>query len=173
MARHAAVPWWIWAGAGGLALVALSGGAVVAAKTYFDKAATRRLLRQKAEDYGVDPEIAEAIGKVESGWDPNALNCTGSDLARGCAVGATQITIATAQAYGFTGSKEALLASPETQAELTAKILADGNVSTASEAAAWWNAGRRSLLQAPSSTKFDYYPKLVAAQAYVRANPVV
>jgi len=168
MRRPAPMPWWFWA-AGAAVLLGTTG--TLFAVGALSRNQMRQLLREAARRYNINPELPDAVGKIESGWNSRALNCAGADGARGCAIGATQITLRTAQDHGFYGTADQLRSNPALQAELTAKILAAGNVSTTSDAAAWWNAGKRSIYLAPAITREDYLPKLVAAHSYVQANP--
>ena len=151
--------WLIIAGAAAILLALVTWGVVVT----IDRDKMAALLRQAAEARGIPGDWAVAIGIVESNLDPNATNLTGGDLARGGAWGATQITLKTAQAYGYTGTGPELLADPARQAELTATILAAGNPQTIADVAAWWNAGRKSLSSAPAVTQNTYAPRLAAA----------
>lgn len=164
--RMPAMPWWFWAAG---AAVLLGGSTLVYG--VLDKNQMRLLLRDAARRYGVNEELPDAIGKIESGWNSRAMNCTGTDLARGCAIGSTQITWLTAIAHGYQGTVATLRSDPVAQADLTAKILAAGGVTGTSDAAAWWNAGKKTLAQAPYVTQTVYYPKLLAAHSFVRVNP--
>lgn len=122
-------------------------------------------LRAAAERYGLPGDWLVAIGLVESRLDPSATNGAGADGARGGAWGATQITLKTAAAYGWTGTGAELAADPDAQAELTAKILADGAPGTIEDACAWWNAGRKRAASLPAGhvTATTYIPRVVAA----------
>lgn len=122
-------------------------------------------LRAAGERYGLPGSWLVAIGWVESRLNPAAVNGASPDGARGGAWGATQITLRTAQAYGYTGTGEELAADPDLQAELTAKILAAGNPSTLADAGAWWNAGKKtaSALPAGHVTLTTYIPRLESA----------
>ena len=151
-----------------VALLLLGGGVAYYTAT---KEQMRRLLREAAARHGLPPSWLEAIGLVESNLNSGATNYTGGDLARGGALGSTQITVQTAKAHGFTGTPEELLGSPELQAEWTARIMAAGNPLTIEDAGAWWNAGRAraSSLPAGHVTLTSYIPRLRAALAKVAA----
>lgn len=136
----------------------------------------RKALREAARRHGIDPDLIDAIGYVESRWHADAKNLAGADGARGGAWGATQITDHTARGAGFTGKREDLL-SIDVAAEWTMKIMLSrpgGPPRTAEEAGAWWNAGRKTFeeLPAANTARTDYVPKLHAALAVVRANPL-
>lgn len=163
------MPRWAWIAGAVALLLLLAGGGTVAAIVY-DRRKMAELLRDAAQRHGVDPDVAEAIGVIESNLDPTAVNNTGNDAARGGAFGATQITLKTAAAYGFTGTGDDLLNSPETQAELTATILAANPSSDPQDAAAWWNAGKRSVDDLPraGTAYLQYLPRFNAALAQVR-----
>jgi soluble lytic murein transglycosylase-like protein len=165
------VPAWVWVVA--VLLFALGGGAV-ALVNYSGRARVRKALRDAARRLGVDPDLPDAIGYVESRWRP-ATNLSGPDGARGGAWGPTQITERTARDHGFGGDMAELNASPELAAEWTSRILAarpGGPPRTIQDAAAWWNAGRPSASQlgAAHVTRTDYIPKAEAALALVRAE---
>lgn len=160
--------YWIVLGVAAAALAV--GGTVVTVKITDARKRVRQLLRDASTRWGLDPDYLDAIGYVESRWNSNATNMTGSDLARGGAIGATQITMKTAQAHGYTGTWQELLNSPEDQAELSAKILAAGDPQSIEDAAAWWNAGRKRASQLPIGhvTARDYIPKAQAALMIVQ-----
>lgn len=156
-----------WIVLGALVVLLVLGGGVAYYTATREK--MRELLRAAALRHGLPPTWLEAIGYVESGWNSAATNYTGGDLARGGAVGATQITIQTAKAHGFTGTAAELLGSPELQAEWTGRIAAAGKPLTIEDLGAWWNAGRRtaSALPAGHVTLTTYIPRLRAALAKV------
>lgn len=168
MAKKDTTIYWLLLGAAAAALAV--GGTVVTIKITEARKRNRQLLRDAATRWNLEPDWLDAIGYVESRWNANATNMTGADLERGGAVGMTQITMKTAQAYGYKGSVQDLLASPETQAELSAQIMAAGDPQSLEDAAAWWNAGRKRASQLPSShvTRTDYIPKAQAALTVVQ-----
>lgn len=145
----------------------------------------RQALRRHAAAAGLDPEIVDAIGRVEGPyWNPTATNLVGPDGARGGAYGPTQITERTARGHGFTGDMREMF-NPETAARWTAIILGASNarrpLTTPADYAAAWNAGRDDadrnndgqLEELPEGhpTRVRYLPALLAALAYVQANP--
>lgn len=168
MAKKDTTIYWLVLGVAAAALAV--GGTVVTIKITSERKRLRQLLRDASERWGLDPDWLDAIGYVESRWNSQATNMTGSDLARGGAIGMTQITMKTAQAHGYKGTWQDLLASPETQADLSAQILAAGDPQSIEDAAAWWNAGKKraSQLSATHVTRVDYIPKAQAALSIVQ-----
>ncbi len=59
------------------------------------------LISQWAATYGLPFSLVKAIVQVESGFDPNAENLTGGDAARGGSYGLMQVSLETAQGYGY------------------------------------------------------------------------
>lgn len=136
----------------------------------------RKVIREAAMRHGLNPDLHDAIGYVESRWDAAAKNLAGSDGQRGGAWGATQITDRTARGAGFTGKREELL-DAAVAAEWTCRIMLTrpgGAPTTPEDAGAWWNAGRKSFadLPAANTARTDYVPKLIAALHVVQANPI-
>lgn len=129
----------------------------------------RETLRSASVDGGINPNWLDAIGFVESRWNPNAVNLTGGDLVRGGSYGATQMSWKTLQAIGYGGTKEQFLASIDEQAKWSVIYLKRGNVQTFADAVAWWNAGRQSFASLPQNhmTRTKYWPKAESALAYV------
>ena len=72
---------------------------------------------------GADLILLKAMIVPESGWNPNARNCSGSDGAGGCAWGLLQILLDTAKWMGFRGDPKALL-DPATNLRIGARLLA-------------------------------------------------
>lgn len=169
MKRVFGMPWWFWGFAAG---VLLFGGVAYGA----DPTSVRKALRNAAKKYGVDPDLADALGKTEGpNWKLNARSTHPADEARGGSFGPTQISTMTARAYGYKGDMEDFRKNAGKAAEWTARILAarpGGAPTTAEETAAWWNGGATDLSNAPSSTQDSYYPKLLASLSYVQENPV-
>lgn len=167
---------WVWVVVVVLVLLAVSGGVVVATRVTEAQRKVRRELRAAAGRHGLDPEIPDALGYVESRWKLGATNLTGADGARGGAWGPTQITERTARAHGYDGAMSTLGADAWLSAEWTARILAarpGGPPRTVEDAAAWWNAGKASAAQlgATHITRRDYIPKALAALDLVRETP--
>lgn len=137
--------------------------------------AVRTALRNAGWNEGVDPDILDAIGKVESQWSLGAVNDTGADAGRGGAYGPTQITEKTARAHGYTGPMADLTTNAAVAALWTAKIMANrpgGAPSTIDDAAAWWNAGRARASDLPAGhvTLTTYIPRARAALTYVQSH---
>lgn len=173
---------WLWIGAGVLLLLLLGGGGAAVAIALSDRDRVRDALRRASLRYGLDPEWLDAIGRVESRWRMGLVNGAGPDGARGGAWGPTQITERTARGAGFTGAMEEIRDNPEIAAEWSARILSASTPRDFAEAVASWNAGRyhadknnNGALdpgEAPAITVDDYWPKALAALAYVQENPV-
>jgi soluble lytic murein transglycosylase-like protein len=162
-----------------LAVLLLPGGAAVTlglVKLTEERRKVRLALRAAARRHGIDPDIMDALGRVESGWNLRAVNLSGPDGARGGAWGPTQITARTAAAHGYSGPMSAFTTDPDLAAEWSARIMAarpGGPPRTVEDAAAWWNAGRASFASLPAGhiTREDYAPKARAALAQVKASP--
>jgi soluble lytic murein transglycosylase-like protein len=126
----------------------------------------RKAIRRVALAHGIDPDWIDAIAKQESNWDPNAVNKTGADGARGGSYGCLQLSVATAQSAGFDGDPEDLF-DPTTVAEYFCKIQASrpgGTADSLEDMCAYWNAGKvtASDPRLPASTKNDYIPRVLA-----------
>lgn len=139
-----------------------------------DQDRVRAALRSAARTYGINPDIMDALGKVETGWKLGVANLTGTDLARGGSWGPTQISEKTARAYGYAGDMQAINTDPELSAQWTAIILAarpGGAPLTIEDASAWWNAGRTSASVGtlPASTRDVYIPRARTALALVQS----
>jgi len=80
------------------------------------RALYRDLVRKAAERAGIPPEIAEAVVRTESGYDPNVTGAVGE-------IGLMQVRPSTARLLGFTGSLEELR-EPHTNIELGVAYLA-------------------------------------------------
>lgn len=145
----------------------LAGGTVVYQSIQEEKTAVRQALADAAERAGLDSDLVLAIGSVESGFRLGAVNRTGADGKRGGSYGATQISLKTARAYGFTGDPMDLTRDPALMALWTVKILRarpGGPPQNTDQAAAWWNAGHTSMaVVASTSSAWDYLDRLNAA----------
>ena len=171
------VPWWVWV----LALVVVlgSGGAAAVAYVMDDRSKRDKLrgtLRTAAEVAGVDPDLVDAIAKIESDYNPGAKNEKGPDAARGGSYGPTQISMKTALAHGPATPADLMAPDGGAAAYYTAAILAarpGGPPTNPDDAAAWWNAGRINFTDLPTtnSARTTYAPRLRAALAWVKANP--
>lgn len=176
-ARASSSTWWWLVLALGL-LVLSGGGAIVALSVSERQKRVRRALRDAAQRHGLNPDVLEAIGYVETRWNPTLANMSGTDGARGGAHGPTQITERTAREHGYTGTMAALRTEDASlAAEWTARIMKarpGGGPVTLEDAVAWWNAGRTSFaaLGPTHVTRTDYAPKARTALAIVRASPV-
>lgn len=179
---------WLWFVLVVLAVVLLPGGAIVAvavSRLSDSQRKVRRELRAAAERWGLDPDILDALGKVEGpNWKLGARSTSAADEALGGSYGPTQLSEATARANGFDGSMTTLGADAWLSAEWTARSLvagarnAQGEVlrstpRTIEDASAWWNAGRQSAAQLSAShvTRTTYIPRALAALDFVRSNP--
>jgi soluble lytic murein transglycosylase-like protein len=115
---------------------------------------------------GIDAALVAAICSVESGFNPNAVNNTGGDALRGGAWGLMQVTLKTAQGYGYTGDGPGLQ-DVATNLQYGCSILADalsqsnGDVAGAASA---YNSG--SIANAAGS----YATKVVALYNQYAAN---
>jgi soluble lytic murein transglycosylase-like protein len=93
---------------------------------------------------GVPVALMKAIIGVESGFNPNATNLTGRDMTRGGSYGLFQVSLETAQGYGFTGEGTGLL-DPATNITIGSKFLADVYAQAGDDpetAAALYNGGK-------------------------------
>lgn len=163
-------------------LVVLSGGGVAVLTVKQKQQKVRRELRAAAERHGVDPDILDAIGYVESRWTLGARSTDPRDEARGGSFGPTQISERTARAHGFDGDMKTLGADAWLSSEWTARIMAKrpgGPPRSISDAAAWWNAGRSTFAAVPATdkhgnphpTRTDYEPRARKALALVQNDP--
>lgn len=82
------------------------------------------LINQYAGAQGIPPAMVAAIMQEESGGDPNAENLSGGDAARGGSYGLMQVSLLTAQGYGYTGDASGLL-DPDTNLEYATAYLGD------------------------------------------------
>ena len=99
--------------AGPTALMVVRPGVDVdAARTVF-----REIARREASARGLPPALADAVMRVESGYDPRARGAAGE-------IGLMQVMPPTARLLGFTGDLEAL-ADPETNIALGVRYLAE------------------------------------------------
>jgi hypothetical protein len=157
----------------GLAVAALfvvGGGFYVSG--VLDKRRVRQALRAAATRAGINPDWLDAIAKQESGWNPQAVNLGPADAKYGGAYGLTQMLWTNVQKMGWTGTKDEFLANPQAQIDLAIRFAVDGPRTSASDFAAWWNSGKRTVAAAPSITKTDYLPKYASNLTYVQQNPV-
>ncbi len=76
----------------------------------------RVLIARHAAERGVPADLADAVVRLESNYNPQARN--GGNL------GLTQISFATARAYGYSGSREGLF-DPETNLTFGIRYLAE------------------------------------------------
>lgn len=167
-------------------LLALVAGGVAMLSLTEEQRRVRRELRAAAERWGLNPDILDALGKVEGpNWRLGARSTSAADEALGGSYGPTQISEATARANGFDGSMDTLGNDAWLSAEWTARLLvagarnAEGHVlartpTTIEDASAWWNAGRQSAAALPAgiSTLRTYIPAARVALAYVQEHPV-
>ena len=158
-----------------LVVVLILGGGATVVLTAQQR--VRAALRRAARRYGLDPDVVDAIGYVESRWTVAARNLTGADGARGGAWGPTQITERTARAAGYVGRIGALAEDVELAAEWTARIMLTrpgGPPRTVEDASAYWNAGRASAAALPAGhvTLTTYIPRARSALALVRSSPL-
>lgn len=94
--------------------------------------------------YGVPVALVKAIIGQESNFIANAMNLAGRDLTRGGAYGLMQMTLQTAQGYGFTGSPTDLL-DPTTNLLYGCQFLRDVYNQAGQDpagAASYYNGGR-------------------------------
>lgn len=128
----------------------------------------RDALRAAAVRYGLNPDWLDAIGWIESEWKPDAVGDQGRSL------GPTQIQRRTLANNGYEGDQEALLSDPELAAEWTARLMLPGaknaegksldrKITSLSELAGWWNAGK------PDAPPPDYLAHLESAIKKVSA----
>ena len=80
------------------------------------RARVRALIARHAAERGVPADLADAVVRLESNYNPRARN--GNNL------GLTQIGFATARAYGYSGSREGLF-DPETNLTFGIRYLAE------------------------------------------------
>jgi soluble lytic murein transglycosylase-like protein len=135
----------------------------------------RRAARAAAQSYGVDPDLVEAVGWVESRWRLDAVNDTGADAARGGSWGPFQLSEKTARSYGYAGAMTAFTEDANLAASWCALILSKrpgGPPATVEEAAAWWNAGRSTATNLPELTADTYIPQMRRALAVAQATPL-
>lgn len=124
----------------------------------------RELMIAHAGTYGLDWKILEAIGRVESGLNPNAVSPPNRNQTRD--YGIMQINESTAKTFGVPKSS---LMSPEVNISLAAKLLkslkqewvnAEGRQPTQAELIAAYNAGgpairRRGIFNQAYVTKVE------------------
>jgi soluble lytic murein transglycosylase-like protein len=91
---------------------------------YANENAYDALIQPTAATYGVPVALVKAIIGVESNFIANAMNLTGRDLTRGGSYGLMQMSLQTAQGYGFTGSPTDLL-DPQTNLTYGCQFLRD------------------------------------------------
>jgi hypothetical protein len=120
------------------------------------------IIREEFASAGLDPNLGVAIGKHESGLNPEAVNMTGGDLRRGGSFGPMQMSLATARDLGFTGTTQELM-EPRTNTGLAAKLVKQlsGRFSDPKDIISAYNSGRP-LSQAPASTREQYVPGVLS-----------
>lgn len=112
--------------------------------------------------YNVDPVLVQAIIAQESGGDPNATNNTGGDKLRGGSYGLMQMSLKTAQGYGYNGDGSGLL-DPRTNLDLGVRYLSDclaqsgGDIGGAAQA---YNSGRTDGAPKYASQVLGFYARL-------------
>lgn len=134
----------------------------------------RRALRRAAQARGLDPDLLDAIGWVESRWRADAVNRSGPDGAYGGAFGPTQILASTLGSLGYPFPERMSL---DDFAAASADYLARGAVVGVRDAAAWWNGGVRSfddpaVYPAKRERLESYAAKLADAYLAIRAGEV-
>ncbi len=82
-----------------------------------DRASFRAIARREAQRRGLPPEMADAVMRVESAYNPRARGAAGE-------IGLMQVMPPTARMLGFSGSMEEL-AEPETNIALGVRYLAE------------------------------------------------
>lgn len=82
------------------------------------------LVSSIANPMGLDPNALLAIIQQESQGNPNAMNKTGGDAARGGSYGLMQVSYATAVGYGYAGQPAGLL-DPTTNVTYGARYFMD------------------------------------------------
>lgn len=118
---------------------------------------------------GVDPLYMLATAYHESRFDPDAVNMTGGDLARGGAFGMFQMTFKTAAALGYKGAPEGLK-DFETNLSYALK-LARQNAERAEkldDMASLYNSGKK-YYDAPAVTRTMYVPAIKSAYEAAKA----
>jgi hypothetical protein len=153
----------------------VAGGGTAVVSTLTGKARVIAALRNAAIAAGLNPNIVQGIGKVESSYNLAAVNNAGRDGEYGGAWGPTQITERTARRNGYTGPMRAFTEDPELAAEWTCRLLkpgarnAEGDVLdhelvTPEEYGAWWNGGELAPEDVdPLSSAIGYMAKLSTA----------
>lgn len=122
-----------------------------------------------AQQFNVDPALIAAIISVESNFSPSAVNNTGGDAARGGSYGLMQMSLKTAQGYGYTGTGPGLL---DVMTNLTygtrylADCVAQANGDIAGAASCYNSGSTRNAGGA-------YATKVVSAYNMFSAAPVV
>jgi len=175
MTRH--VPWRLLSLLG-LGLVAAGGGFFTVKA--IGRSKMRDVMRAAFKRYSLPANWGPALSEKESGSDSAALNMTGADAKRGGAWGATQITMLTARAFGYSGPMERLRTDPEFAAEMTAQMVKTGFAerggtiyrygppASIEAMAAVWNAGRKlDDPNLPSVVVTKYIPALKKALSEV------
>ena len=122
------------------------------------------VVRKIAREEGISEALLAATVKRESNWDPNAINNTGGDAARGGAYGLAQVTLKTARALGYQGDPQGLL-DPETNLRLAARLhksnsqllSSNGGLSQIEDVISRYNSGK-AFANAPTYTKDVYVP---------------
>jgi len=129
----------------------------------------RKALRLVASNNGFDPNWFDAIAKIESRWQLDAVNNTGGDARLGGAYGPMQMTARTAQRLGF--NAQDFLTDPILAGEAAAKYLR--GIDTFENVCSYWNAGVVDFnkLGPNHVTRTNYYPKAVDALLWVLENP--
>lgn len=119
----------------------------------------KELASRIALEEGIDPALLLAVVSVESGWNPDARNMTGGDLARGGAYGFGQMTLQTAIGIDPTATPLKLL-QPEYNLRICARLIAQlaNRFSDPKDIFAAYNSGR-GFETAPISTRETYVPK--------------
>lgn len=119
------------------------------------------LIREIASQFDLPAAYFFATIRAESNFDPNAMNLTGGDLARGGAFGLGQMTMRTARSLSFTGTAQDLL-DPRTNLELVAKLHRANGAPNADprDVFSRYNSGK-SLARAPEVTRLNYVPKVM------------
>lgn len=82
------------------------------------------LIDAYAAQNGIPASLVAGIMQQESGGNPNAVNNTGGDAARGGSYGLMQVSLETAQEYGYAGDGAGLL-DPETNISIATEFLGD------------------------------------------------
>lgn len=104
-------------------------------------------IQAAAAKYNVPAALIAGIVQVESGGDPNAVNLSAGDAARGGSYGLMQMSLETAEALGYTGDTSGLY-DPATNIDLGTHYLADLLAQTNGDVAAavsGYNAGLSSV----------------------------